>query len=69
MPAEKYEERKKQVEGVAAPIFSSLYGAGGTAGAAGGGMGGMGDLGGECWRSVTSLDWCCSWRGSLWWAL
>ena len=45
MPAEKYEERNKQVEGVAAPIFSSLYGAAGAAGAADGGMGGMGGMG------------------------
>ena len=76
MPAEKYEERKKQVEGVAAPIFSSLSGAGAAAAAAGGdmgGMGGMGDMGGGRWGlKHNTLLWCrslasmaaCGWHRS-----
>ncbi|KAL4448440.1 hypothetical protein ABPG75_005659 [Micractinium tetrahymenae] len=45
MAAEKYEEKKKDVEAVCAPVFSGLYGAGGAAAGGDGGMGGMGGMG------------------------
>ena len=70
MPVDKYEQRKKDVEALTAPMFSGLYGEGGAgagAGAGAAGMGGMGaGAGGErllggwlCLRGLLSLPAAC----------